>query len=588
MTMKKLLLFYVFTPLAFTSCVMSKGSISSADYNGRRYLNNPHEIIKKKPIANTVNISLGVIGALVTRNKDLVTYYEGTERKNSPPLNALIGGMIGYSLGNLFTRMLGLHKNKNRYPKTQPALRKWIDKQKVVSGNYTFIQNYKIIENRYEPNYLIKNISDVRDFRKAFPTSLYYDRVVQQSVNRLKRKELMEVYQLYPNGKYTHDLQRKYLRLSRNVQETIMAGKQFPSFQYLAEQQAAQQVYTTNNVQSFRYAYPRSGYRNAIIQRLYPQFSRTDLPTLIALCKECKASKRASERQRKLTIAHRKQQAEEARRRTEARRIKKENIAGKYAGSLTRLNRNYARINSYNYPHTYQLVKLIYESSNEEQAILDIEEVIEELKSQKWRQFTVLGAFVQLFTRGRYNIDPDGHVIKHIKEAGVSGKRGIVAATWYRAGTNGFQLLATGRKFSTFQANMRRGLARRGITMISCEYLGNYNDDIADRRREDQIRREIEAERRAEEIRKQNTPCATIVDYNYTTGTSCGIKYTVETVKCRNGRYKHLYYWPGYDAFGCSSKPSYYEYVDVWLADDNKLYTIDKIKALKKLCNCDD
>jgi len=588
MTMKKLLLFYLLIPLAFTSCVVSKGNLSATDYNGRRTLSNPHYTIKKKPIAHTIKVSMGVVGAMVARNKDLVTYYSGVERKHNQPLNALIGGMIGYGLGNLFTRMLGLHKNKKRYPKTRPELRKWIDKQKVVSGNYTFVQHYKIIENRYEPSYQVRNISDVRDFRKAFPNSLYYDRVVQQSVNRLQRRELMEVYQLYPNGKYTHDLQRKYIRLSPNVQETIHAGKQFSSLQYLAEQQAAQQVYTASDVRSFRYAYPRSTYRNGIIQRLYPQFSRTDLPILIALCKDCAASKKAQKRVHQLTMAYRKQQAEKARRRAEARRIKKENIADRYAGSLSRLKDNYSRISNYRYPHTYQLVKLTYESTNDEQAILDVEEVIEELESQKWRQFTLVGVAVQIFSRGRYNIDPDGHVIENIKEAGVRGKRGIVAATWYRAGTNGFQFLATGRKFSTFQANMRRGLARRGIQMVSCEYLGNYNDDIADRRRDERIRREIEAERRAEEIRKQNTPCATIVDHNYTTRTSCDIKYTVETVKCRSGRYRHLYYWPGCDAFGYSSKPSYYEYVDVWLADDNKLYTTDKIKALNKLCNCDE
>lgn len=67
--------------------------------------------------------------------------------------------------------------------------------------------------------------------------------------------------------------------------------------------------------------------------------------------------------------------------------------------------------------------------------------------------------------------------ITNIKGQTASKDKGIVMATWYRRGVSFKDALSTGESFESFEGYIVEKMKSWGMTNISCEYLGSYEDD---------------------------------------------------------------------------------------------------------------
>lgn len=276
-----LLIYFIGLLFIASSCAVPLGSIGNADYNDRKTLNKPQYEIKKKPFAITLNLTGAFIGALSTNN--LVQYYEGTERTSPRLMNAAIGGVIGYGVTSLLTRMLGLHKNKIVYPQTKPELRKWISSQNVKANNYVIINAYSpIIKKSAESDYTVKNIDDVAYFQKAFPNSSYENQIIEQAIKVLGRDKLPDILRFYPNTSKKFDIGMRYLDMSKTISEYAEVAEKFPDIRDEAEKKAYGDIGNINNAIAFKTHFPNAiDYHEKIVDNLHQKLSIIDLGEFI-------------------------------------------------------------------------------------------------------------------------------------------------------------------------------------------------------------------------------------------------------------------------------------------------------------------
>jgi uncharacterized protein YlzI (FlbEa/FlbD family) len=208
------------------SCYSSRvsGDASSPDYNKRVNVSNAYTV--KRSNAFNVVFDIGLIGAggyAGYQYMPLVQKQTSTGKEPVKAANAAIGALAGAGLGYLFDVIAG--KNKTNY-NVNPN--EWIRK---ANPQYKFLngdrRSFTMIHSSAEKNYVVKNIQDVKDFKKIFPNSSYAENVVRQSLE-LSRNDMVQLLALYPNSIYANDAKVKYITESPTFSEALAAAKKYP------------------------------------------------------------------------------------------------------------------------------------------------------------------------------------------------------------------------------------------------------------------------------------------------------------------------------------------------------------------------
>jgi len=211
------------------SCVATKSDmnyVSEQDYNKRITVKGVHYDKILTPIGYSSIAVTTVAGAYVGYESKLIPFYF-IEKRSANVASGLFGAAIGFTGSYLINRALGWGKVKSV---DKPE--KWIKKfdKNLILVNKINDTEYYLINKKIEPDYLVKNLKDVKDFSVVFTNSLYVDNLLHQTINNsgIYRDEYMELLTIYPNNKYMLDMKKQYILKSINLSNMFTAYDRFP------------------------------------------------------------------------------------------------------------------------------------------------------------------------------------------------------------------------------------------------------------------------------------------------------------------------------------------------------------------------
>ncbi|MCX6270601.1 MAG: hypothetical protein NTU44_05165, partial [Bacteroidetes bacterium] len=177
--------------------------------NGRITISEPHYHKVINGLGVVVTLGGAFAGGYIGYNASIFTSQLKEKRVETRELNAIIGAGAGYSLLMLGNYIFGLNTIKNE---VNPQ--KWTRK---FSHDYTLIPSgvshysFDILPFSIEKNYTAHNISELKEFKSAFPISPYTDAVIKNSLPYLEKAELPQVIDLYPNVKSLSEVKIEHL-----------------------------------------------------------------------------------------------------------------------------------------------------------------------------------------------------------------------------------------------------------------------------------------------------------------------------------------------------------------------------------------
>jgi len=192
----KIISFIIIASIAMQSCYTRHmtSSTTSPDYNKRVYVNGAG--IRKKPSkASGIVFSLSVAGIGGAIGSQMPTKVTDEGKETTPAGNAttwaLLGGLAGYVM------FVAAIKEKT-VPVTDP--KQWMRWSNME--NYKLLKssgnNFTFINPSIESDYKVNNIQDVRDFRIAFPNSIYTEKTLVSAVDKLSETDWNELIALSP------------------------------------------------------------------------------------------------------------------------------------------------------------------------------------------------------------------------------------------------------------------------------------------------------------------------------------------------------------------------------------------------------
>lgn len=234
--MKKLL--YVYISLVISSCATYKpdsSAVSAPDYNGRIWVENPHYNKRTNIVGYTgIAVSTLVGGYLAySYEGDLVNYNNSEGEKQSMKMaDATIGALTGLTISYFLHKMFS--QPKKIKVKINP--KDWV-KDVGVEGKFSLLDytdnRIHLMDKGIESKFTVKNITDVKDFEKAFPKSSHIDEVLKNSIGNIEREDLRKLIIKYPKSKYSKQMQISLLDTSPNLREFFKSDKENPNSGYL-------------------------------------------------------------------------------------------------------------------------------------------------------------------------------------------------------------------------------------------------------------------------------------------------------------------------------------------------------------------
>ncbi len=300
----------------FTGCVVYKAdstSISTPDYNQRVNISGAHYDNVITPIGVSSIAASTIGGGYYAYQSNLLKYNSGIEQKTSTVGNAIIGAAIGFGTSYAITKLIGWGNTKKVTDKSE-WIRRANDSFRLLSTNQ-YNSNFKAINIKVESNFQAKNLSDVKEFKSAFPKSTYSDVIVKQSIPVVSRVQLLELIDLYPNNSSLTDIKKEYIIRSTTIDELFASDDKFSNIDLNIENKASDMVasltdakkfvdrfkntnstYLTvvenkslnfiSNIEDckiFNSIFPKSNLLNSIVDKLVNKLNRADLPALINL-----------------------------------------------------------------------------------------------------------------------------------------------------------------------------------------------------------------------------------------------------------------------------------------------------------------
>lgn len=262
------------------SCYVLKpdsGSVSSADYNQRISITDPHYNRVLSPAGYGAMAASIAAGAYAGMQAKIVQTQKGAVRTDNKPLNAIVGGMIGFGLNMLGNKIF---QKERKVPVVD--FEKWV---KVSNNSYTAISNsdsrYLTIQKSSENKFIVKNYKDAKDFLYAFPNSSYTGLVVNKAIEILSRNELVQIENITA-GELNKTIVRKAIfEKSANTKDVLTASKMYVVAGLNIEALAARKVYEWSDVTAFSQEYPNSAFRQMVFLNSLKNINRSDYANII-------------------------------------------------------------------------------------------------------------------------------------------------------------------------------------------------------------------------------------------------------------------------------------------------------------------
>lgn len=246
-------------------------SATSGDYNQRVIIQKPEfkRTINPKGIAVTATSTAA--GAYAGYNVDIIKFNgENHQTQTNKPLNAVVGGLIGYGLasaGNYLLAKQGQTVSLSKGGGVDEWIKKHNKKYIYLYGNE---QSLTLIHENAEQNYSVKNFQDCKDFAKAFPLSVQTDKVVDNALAVLPRSELPDLLKTFPQTSRGKEVAIKYIQLSQSTMEAVEASNLYPNHSPLAEEKAFQLIKSVNDATLFFNRFKQSTYAARIETTILP------------------------------------------------------------------------------------------------------------------------------------------------------------------------------------------------------------------------------------------------------------------------------------------------------------------------------
>lgn len=273
--MKNTLAIYLLTPFMFSACVVSKPDctyVSQPDYNKKVSVENAHFDKVLSAAGYTAFAATTLAGGYYGYQSEMIHYYQEGKRETFAPGGAVIGAAAGFTLTYLVNRALG-------WGKTDPAYdpKKWIKKSNnqfiLISNNSN---NYKLIHQSAEPYYVIKNLKDADEFKKAFPNSYYVDNAFKSGVENCTRNEMPELINYFPKSKYVTDAKIKYVNLSPSYDDLKTASRiTYPGLGLDLEKKYADLIRKIPDALDFKTHYPKTNLNKQAVAYSFHEENQT-------------------------------------------------------------------------------------------------------------------------------------------------------------------------------------------------------------------------------------------------------------------------------------------------------------------------
>lgn len=270
-----------FSVLFLNSCVVSKPDCnyaSSPDYNRRVDISGAHYDKVITPLGYSSIAATTIATGYAGYQSKMIQSYSNGERKFYDAGGAIIGAAVGFTASYLINKALGWGKS---YSTTNPQ--KWITD---ANKNYKLISSnndaFKIINNSIEPVYTVKNIEDARQFKLAFPNSMYDDNTVKSGVTNCKRDELPDLIEFFPKSKYALDAKIRYIQESPSFEDLEFSTIKYSDVKLDLEKNYLNLITNAKHGIAYKNKYPSTIYKkkaviNSFITRDQPYESIKDL-----------------------------------------------------------------------------------------------------------------------------------------------------------------------------------------------------------------------------------------------------------------------------------------------------------------------
>jgi hypothetical protein len=226
--MKNKVTYILILLLINSSCVSKKPfakTISDPDYNQRYTADKPMFIKKENAIGVSLSVGATALGGYLSYNYGLMKPTRVENDRSSRIGSGIIGSIVTYSLTRIITRYIGKDKISDISDKN-----KWV---KGLNNDFAYLNSdktnqFKIMNTRVEPNYIVKNFNDVKDYHKAFPVSSYSEQMLAKALKIVDRDEIPKLLQMYPDSKLNTEFKVRYYELSNTISEIKGAYTTYP------------------------------------------------------------------------------------------------------------------------------------------------------------------------------------------------------------------------------------------------------------------------------------------------------------------------------------------------------------------------
>jgi len=285
--MKFLHTIFLFSLFLCYSCTVTRpdaGMVSTPDYNSRVEVTDAHYDHVLTPYGVGTIVAGTVAGAYMGYQSSMFTHYSGKDKQVTNIGGMIIGSALGYYVTKYINYAFGWRTV------TYPASpQEWIDRtnKEFLLTRQTDNSNFVLTHVSTENKFVAKNIQDARDFKKVFPISSFTNNVVGQTVinGGFRRKDYIELMQLFPNNPYLLDMKKNYVNLSSNVTELFSAIDNYPETKLNVEKKAAGLVNNYSDATLFHIRYTKSYYNNQVIINTLDNSSESEVYNLYSVFK---------------------------------------------------------------------------------------------------------------------------------------------------------------------------------------------------------------------------------------------------------------------------------------------------------------
>lgn len=280
-SINKVIIITIIVSVFLSSCYVTQPDAytSNPDYNKRVSVTNARYYNQLSPVGAGTIVAGTATGMYWGYKSNMFTKYDGANQTKIAMVGMILGGFLGYYTSRYINKLFGWQKVT--YPNNP---QEWIQKSNpeykllTESSNQSFALIHPSAENQYK----VKELKDAQDFALMFPNSSYSNNVAKQSANIVTREQIPEVIKLYPNSPELLDFKLRYLNLSKNISETVEAGKRYPEIRSQAEEKSLTKINNYDDLMVFRNNYPASKKMNQAIDGVVYSIPTQKIPDLIS------------------------------------------------------------------------------------------------------------------------------------------------------------------------------------------------------------------------------------------------------------------------------------------------------------------